>query len=699
MNIPGYKILQKIGKGGMSVVYLAIQESLQRRVALKILSPTLAKEKAFCQQLVEEGKTIASLSYPNIVTVYDVGCHEGNYYLSMEYINGGCLRQRMDKAQLDENEAIGIFRTLTKTLAFAHHHRILHKDIKPRNILFKTNGDLILTDFGIARSIEEEDDHEKTGFTLGSPRYMSPEQIRGKGVDKRSDYYSLGIVFYEMLTTKVPYDAKTALEIARKQLSSPIPNLPEEKQRFQPIINRLLAKKTEDRFENTSEILKALHWLAGSPDRRKSDRISVKQMQNNPDQIEQTQQLPTEKIREFIAAEDLEVRNIPSDTQFDGRESENELDETIELITNDIPSFSNVDSATLSSNDPIDLKVNVNDRMPAVIVDEIKNKSSSLKWFFLPAVAVILAIYFLLVRFTPYLNQEEQIQSSPDIAAITENAPIAENEVNSPQPLDNSEVIVDDKTVNPSVAEEQQVIDRVSETNTVVEAVTSDVDTAMTTSGQPVKDTTFGMVGYTPEQKIPATEPAEPDLAVSEPSVPDDQSRSEPLPQIDGRSQAAQESSASGEPASIEYSVEEMMDNGVSPAGNGRLIISAELEARVRRYFSQVQRYPDGHVKIVINQQDLYEADSPVLDMAARNYLDKLGYVIRNYSGFSINVIDLSRQNGTLGARNLSWDRAKIVADYLIVQGISADRVHHRGNNQGRNKTEAGIELLLTPII
>ncbi len=714
----------------MSAVYLAIQESLQRRVALKILSPTLAKEKEFCQQLIEEGQTIAKLNYPNIVTVYDVGSYKGNYYLSMEHISGGCLRKKMDSNRLKENEAINIFRDLTKTLAYAHYRGILHKDIKPRNILFRDNGELVLTDFGIARSIEDEDDHKNTGFTLGSPRYMSPEQIRGNGVDKRSDYYSLGVIFYEMLVNKVPYNASTALDVARKQLSSPIPDMPESMQRFQPMINRLLAKKPEDRFDNTSDILQELNWVAGARDRRDSDRFRITEAQLNSDQIEQTQQLSNDKIREYIDAADLEVRNLPSDTIIDVEGSDNGLDMTTKISAVNIPSMLNeeveVGGTTLTSIESVSLKVNPDDINRSISVAETENKSSSLKWFFLPAVAVVLAIYFLLVRFTPYLNQEDATNTIPDMAAITENTAV------EPEETDLSNTAVALKTANEEAVDSPSDIEQKAPAidtpdNAVAEEAISKPDDAVTATLQPIEEATFGTVEHEPAQPEVAVK-LEPEYGASNAEIVtlDEKLAVVIQPNLDELTEPAKVATVADVPNNnvpdkqlvavlqnpilavedvdreefdaVAYSQEELMDNGVSPVGDGQVIISSELEARVRRYFSQVQRRPDGQVQILLNQQDLYEEDSPILDVAAKNYLDKLGYVLRNYSGFSINVVDLTRQNGTLVARNLSWARSRMVSEYLIAQGISKGRVHHRGNYQGRNQTYAGIELTLMPI-
>ena len=257
----------------MSTVYRAVQESLQREVALKVLSPELSQDKEYCEQLINEGKTIAKLAHPNIVTIYDLGVHEGRYYLSMEYVSGGSLRELLDKEEIETSEAVRIFKELAKILSFAHDQGVVHMDIKPRNVLVRRNGELVLTDFGISKNMMAEEDLDVPGFFHASPKYMSPEQIRGKDLDKRTDMYSLGIIFYEMLVHEVPFSAKDAMGIARKHLSAPIPLLPDHCNQYQQLLGRLLAKDAADRLPDMDRVSDCLLYTSPSPRDQRGSRM------------------------------------------------------------------------------------------------------------------------------------------------------------------------------------------------------------------------------------------------------------------------------------------------------------------------------------------------------------------------------------------------------------------------------------------
>jgi serine/threonine-protein kinase PpkA len=207
MHIPGYQIERELGQGGMAIVYLALQESLHRHVALKVIKPVLTTDEEFAQRFLREGRIIAQLSDPHIVTVYDIASYEGTYYLSMEYLPGDTLQQRIREG-LPLKDALAVARAIAGALHYAHHRGIIHRDIKPQNILFRENGSPVLTDFGIAKTLGSSTIMTRTGLSIGTPRYMSPEQIRGQDVDARADLYSFGVLFYEMLTGNVPYNAE-----------------------------------------------------------------------------------------------------------------------------------------------------------------------------------------------------------------------------------------------------------------------------------------------------------------------------------------------------------------------------------------------------------------------------------------------------------------------------------------------------------
>ncbi|MBE2293992.1 MAG: protein kinase, partial [Phycisphaerales bacterium] len=266
MQIPGYQIEHELGQGGMAIVYLAIQESLRRPVALKVIKPVLTTDEEFAIRFQREGRLIAQLNDPHIVTVYDIASHDGTYYLSMEYLGGGTLQQRI-RAGLSPSEVLIISRAIVGALSYAHERSIIHRDIKPQNILFRENGTPVLTDFGIAKTLGSNTIMTRTGLSIGTPRYMSPEQIRGQEVDPRADLYSFGVLFYEMLTGNVPYAAEDSFALAMMHVTAATPELPPRLSAYQPLLNKLLDKDPNRRFQRGQDFIAALDALeAGRTD-------------------------------------------------------------------------------------------------------------------------------------------------------------------------------------------------------------------------------------------------------------------------------------------------------------------------------------------------------------------------------------------------------------------------------------------------
>jgi len=266
IELPGYKIVRELGKGGMATVYLAIQESFGREVALKVMAPHLAAEPGFPERFSSEARMVAALSHPHIVTVYDVGSHNNYHYLAMEYHTGGDLSSRISSGGLTPYEALRITRQLADALGLAHSKGVVHRDIKPDNVLFRAhNDDAILTDFGIARDMQAESQLTQIGSTVGTPKYMSPEQARGMKVDGRADLYSLGIMLYEMLTGKPPFSAPDAVALAIKHCQEPVPPLQGDLSRYQPVLDKLLAKDVKNRFQNGSEVMTGIDNVLRAP--------------------------------------------------------------------------------------------------------------------------------------------------------------------------------------------------------------------------------------------------------------------------------------------------------------------------------------------------------------------------------------------------------------------------------------------------
>jgi serine/threonine protein kinase len=256
VQIPGYTLKKKLGQGGMAAVFLALQESFQRDVALKVMFPQFAREPGFAERFLQEARTVAKLTHPHIIVVHDVGVANGLHFFAMEYHTGGDLTHRIKTGGLTAYQALTITRQIADALALAHDNQIIHRDIKPDNILFRAHDDAaILTDFGIAKSLEANLQLTQLGSAVGTPRYMSPEQARGQKVDGRTDLYSLGVMLFEMLTSKPPYHADEALALGIKHCQDPIPRLPNDLARYQLLIDRLLAKEPNDRHPDAHAVM------------------------------------------------------------------------------------------------------------------------------------------------------------------------------------------------------------------------------------------------------------------------------------------------------------------------------------------------------------------------------------------------------------------------------------------------------------
>ena len=256
-EIPGYNIKRMIGQGGMATVYLAEQVALHRLVALKIMSPALAADDTFTSRFLKEGATSANLFHPKIIKVFNSGVHDHHYYMAMEYLNGGTLKEKIGSG-LPLKTALRILKDMADALRYAHSRDVVHRDIKSQNILLYEDGTPVLSDFGVAKALGSNTALTRTGIAVGSPGYMSPEQLRGEPIDGRTDIYALGILFYEMLTGELPYQATDQFAVAFKHIYDPIPTLPPKYAAFQPILNMTLAKAPEDRVPNADALLEQI---------------------------------------------------------------------------------------------------------------------------------------------------------------------------------------------------------------------------------------------------------------------------------------------------------------------------------------------------------------------------------------------------------------------------------------------------------
>ena len=265
MEIPGYDIQRLVAQGGTSSVFVAVQRSLGRQVALKILKPL--DGSAFTPRFLEEGRIIASLNHRNVITIYDVGVLNGWYYIAMEYLEGGSLESRVNGG-MPPGQALAILETIAGCLHFVHRRGVIHRDIKPANILFHADGTVRLTDFGIAKQLSADQDLTLDGRALGSPYYLSPEQAECKPLDDRSDIYSLGIVFYELLTGSKPFAGASHIETILAHLTRPVPKLPRELGAFQELLEKMIAKSPVERFASARELTEYVRHLRSSRARK-----------------------------------------------------------------------------------------------------------------------------------------------------------------------------------------------------------------------------------------------------------------------------------------------------------------------------------------------------------------------------------------------------------------------------------------------
>lgn len=256
IQIPNFKLGKEIGRGGMARVFLGEQLEPKRKVAIKIVTPQ-GNDPKILEDLQKEGDTVAQFSHPNIVTVFACGVIEQNYYLAMEILSGGDLKQKIESG-ITELEAFNIMLDMAKALEHAHKRGTLHRDIKPENILFHEDGQAVLVDFGIAKAQNTVSEFTRVGAVVGTPHYMSPERALGKEIDERSDIYALGVVLYEMLMGKKVFDGGDTFAISYAHVHEPVPDLPKEKSKYQTLLNKLLAKNPDDRFQTTTQLIAQL---------------------------------------------------------------------------------------------------------------------------------------------------------------------------------------------------------------------------------------------------------------------------------------------------------------------------------------------------------------------------------------------------------------------------------------------------------
>lgn len=290
-----YNLIEKIGEGGMALVYKARCQLLNRFVAVKILRPEFTSDEEFIKKFRRESLAAASLSHPNIVGIYDVGEQEGIYYIVMEYISGKTLKEYIkENEKINYREAINIANQIANALEHAHKNGVIHRDIKPHNILVTEDKIIKVTDFGIARA-SNSGTIANTGSVMGSVHYFSPEQARGGYTDHRTDIYSLGVVMYEMLTGSLPYDAESPVTVALKHIQEDfvVPTMMDSSipEAINDIVVRSMEKDMGNRYQNIKEFIDDIEIARNNPYQKILRKESVSQM---------TQAIPSEEIDEAL---------------------------------------------------------------------------------------------------------------------------------------------------------------------------------------------------------------------------------------------------------------------------------------------------------------------------------------------------------------------------------------------------------------
>ena len=255
--VAGYNVVHPIGQGGQAMVYLAEREHDGLRVALKVLDKRLRADPIFRERFVREYKLLSSLNNEHVARIYDQGFAGDQAYIAMEFLPSGTLASRIHEG-LSTRAALRLTLQIARALDAIHTAGIVHRDLKPSNILFRADGRPVIVDFGLAKDLGVNSTLTIAGKLLATPRYMSPEQCMGKPVDQRSDLYSLGVVVYEMLAGKKIYDAANPAELVRLHVNTPAPRLRDDIAMHQPLLDRLLAKAPEDRFQSAAEVCNAV---------------------------------------------------------------------------------------------------------------------------------------------------------------------------------------------------------------------------------------------------------------------------------------------------------------------------------------------------------------------------------------------------------------------------------------------------------
>jgi serine/threonine-protein kinase PpkA len=312
-QIPNFALKKFLGSGGAADVFLAVDLRHSRLVAIKVLANTRFANTVAVRRFIKEAQTISRLHHPNIVRMIGTGKANDQHYMVMEFLPESLKQRIRDRKPLGLQESLAIVNQVAAALFYAHGKGFIHRDVKPDNIMFRADGTPVILDFGIARYLEATSKITRSGTSLGTPRYMSPEQLKAQRVDGRSDIYSLGVVLYEMISGAPPFKGSQTMSVVLKHIGEPVPKLPEELRLCQPLIERMLAKERDKRIASEAEWMEEIRPLLKpfklprvarenlvrlpSVTEREKTRLSIRKGESGTEKNRPTRSRPRPKIK------------------------------------------------------------------------------------------------------------------------------------------------------------------------------------------------------------------------------------------------------------------------------------------------------------------------------------------------------------------------------------------------------------------
>ena len=748
MEISGYRILDKIADGGMATVYLAEKSDTQEQVALKVLLPEFVDDMSVVQRFLDEGQIVAQLKHPAIVSVLDTGLSNGQAYMAMEYMPGGNLREKIQSG-LTETDILQIVTRIVEALRHAHLKGILHLDVCPKNILFRNNGDPVLADFGISRKYLELD-FDNPGIVMGNPRYMSPEQIKGERTDPKTDLYSLGVIFYEMLAGRLPYEAETGAKTARMHLYEVPEPLPAHYSHYQTLIDQLLEKIPERRFHSTDEVLNALGELhssvsvlddktliyplkqtaSGNMNHGSQQAATVIQdeeffeyddIQIDENFADQTDPLPVEEVLETKQDSVVKGNRLEEIADQFKPPEETPAEETLlqetpveEMSAEEMPVEETPVEETPVEETPVEETQAEDEDSVRLVTLKTEQPHST------DTPASTKAQEALLEIEPGYASDEGAITGEFD---IDPGALIAVRDDLSATPLAEKRfsllnVIIILALFSAAMWLWSVYRENNSQSGSLQQPSSEGRHDPAEATGTPETERSqsfpraYGEVKR-PENNVDRMDAnrqsaTKSDVSLEEsaravqnivPKASQPATEANPAKEIPGSIATARKSVLDEDGGVANIPLTEIVlepDTGIE-LSDDQFIISYRLENTLKNHTVKLQREFDGSIKLFLDQPEIYEDRSRAISRVGLNLLSRLTYVFRNNQDFMVLVTDRSTGIDTPDSYRISAASANHIRDFLISQGLSAKRVRSAANSHQYRGNFSGIEIQLVP--